>query len=71
MTFMGWIEVAVIMLLAFVIIGPKDLPRVLYAVGSFTAKMRKYYNDLMAELDHIHHFSEVEKMVKLRKKKDE
>ena len=35
MTLAGWAEILFIALLAFVIIGPKDLPKVLFMVGRF------------------------------------
>ncbi|MDA0239891.1 MAG: Sec-independent protein translocase protein TatB, partial [Proteobacteria bacterium] len=36
----GWTEIAIIGLVALIIIGPKDLPRVLRTLGQWTAKAR-------------------------------
>jgi sec-independent protein translocase protein TatB len=36
----GWSEMAVILMVALIVIGPKDLPRVARQVGRWTAKAR-------------------------------
>jgi sec-independent protein translocase protein TatB len=59
---MSWGEVMVIGAVALIVIGPKDLPKALRAVGNMTAKVRRMasefqgqFNDAMreAELDEI------------------
>ncbi len=71
MTFAGWIEVLVIAALALVIVGPKDLPKVLYGIGRFIAKIKSMSQGFMTEFEQIHHFSEVEKMNRERHKDEQ
>jgi len=70
MTFAGWIEVLVIAALALVIVGPKDLPKVLYAIGRIVAKIKSMSQGFMLEFEQIHHLTEVEKMNRERHKDD-
>ena len=47
----GWSEMAVILLVALVVIGPKDLPRVARTVGKWTAKARGMAREFQRSLD--------------------
>jgi sec-independent protein translocase protein TatB len=47
----GWSEMAVIALLALVIIGPKDLPRVMRSVGQWMRKARSIAREFQSGLD--------------------
>lgn len=47
----GWSEMAMIALLALIVIGPKDLPRVMRSVGQWTRKARKMARDFQNSLD--------------------
>ena len=58
----GWSELLVIAVVAIVVIGPKDLPRAMRAVGQWTGKMKRMarefqsqFNEAMreAELDDV------------------
>ena len=58
----GWTEMLVIAVVMIVVVGPKDLPKMLRTVGKMTAKMRsmagdfqKQFNDALkeAELDDV------------------
>ena len=60
MSFAGWIEIVFIALVAFVIIGPKDLPKVLFMMGRFIQSLRKLSEEFMAEFEVIHHVKELE-----------
>ncbi len=66
MTLAGWAEILFIALLAFVIIGPKDLPKVLFTVGRLIQTLRRLSADFMAEFEAIHHVKEVEDAKKKR-----
>lgn len=48
---LGWSEMAVIVLVALVVIGPKDLPRVAREIGKWTAKARSMARDFQRSLD--------------------
>ena len=69
MTLAGWTEILFIGLLTFVIIGPKDLPKVLFTLGRFFQSFRRLSNEFMAEFEAIHYLREKEvENVKQKKK---
>jgi len=68
MSIAGWTEILFIALLAFVIIGPKDLPKVLFMVGRFVQSLRRLSQEFMTEFEAIHHVKEVEDQQKKRKR---
>jgi sec-independent protein translocase protein TatB len=47
----GWSEMAMIALLALVVIGPKDLPRVMRSIGQWTRKARSVAREFQSGLD--------------------
>ncbi|MBL8676634.1 MAG: hypothetical protein JNJ47_04325 [Alphaproteobacteria bacterium] len=69
MNLAGWGEFLFIGLLAFIIIGPKDLPKILYTCGRFFQNLRRLSNEFMAEFEAINHLKELEDS-KPRKRKD-
>lgn len=50
---LGWSELAVIAVVALVVIGPKDLPRVLRTVGLWVAKARSVARDFQNSVDEM------------------
>lgn len=68
MSLAGWAEIFFIALLAFVIIGPKDLPKVLFMLGRFVQSLRRLSQEFMTEFEAIHHVKEVEDQQKKRKR---
>ncbi|BBK30890.1 sec-independent protein translocase protein TatB [Stella humosa] len=49
----GWSELAVIAVVALVVIGPKDLPKVLRTVGLWVAKARAVARDFQSSVDEM------------------
>ena len=47
----GWSEMLVIAIVMIVVVGPKDLPRMLRTFGQMTAKMRGMANDFRKQFD--------------------
>jgi sec-independent protein translocase protein TatB len=47
----GWSEMAVILMVALIVIGPKDLPRVARTIGKWTAKARGMAREFQRALD--------------------
>jgi sec-independent protein translocase protein TatB len=47
----GYTEIVVVVLVALIVIGPKDLPRVLRAFGKTMAKMRGMAREFQGHLD--------------------
>lgn len=48
---LGWFELALIGAVLLVVVGPKDLPRVLRTVGIWTGKARRMARDFQRTLD--------------------
>lgn len=48
---LGWSEMALILLVALIVIGPKDLPRVARTIGKWTAKARAMAREFQRSLD--------------------
>lgn len=60
----GWSELLVILALALLVIGPKDLPRVLYAVGKFIRKIKTFTGDIQNSLENIMRDEELEEITR-------
>ncbi len=60
----AWSEMLVILAVAVVVIGPKDLPKVLYAAGKFMRKVRIFTNDIQRSLDNIIHDEELNEITR-------
>jgi len=56
----GWTEMAVIALLALVVIGPKDLPRVLRTMGQYMRKARALSREFQSGLNDVMREAELE-----------
>jgi|TARA_B110001452_G_scaffold38077_1_gene29128 sec-independent protein translocase protein TatB len=49
----GWFEILVIVVIAIVVLGPKDFPVMLKKVGSWIGTAKKYINDIQSEVSNI------------------
>ena len=49
----GWSEMAVIVVVALVVVGPKQLPEALRTVTQFTRKARRYAQEFRSGIDNI------------------
>ena len=49
----GWFEILVIVVIAIVVLGPKDFPVMLKKVGSWIWTAKKYINDIQNEVSNI------------------
>ncbi len=57
-------EFLLIVFVAVVVIGPKDLPRALYMAGKFIRKIKSYTTDIQRTLDKIMEEGELEEIVR-------
>jgi sec-independent protein translocase protein TatB len=57
-------ELVVVMIVALVVIGPKDLPRVLRHVGNWIGKARRVANQFRSGFDEMVRQSELEELEK-------
>ena len=49
----GWFEILIIVVLALVIIGPKDLPIVLKKIGKWIGTFKGYFRDVQDDITDI------------------
>ena len=59
----GWFEILIIVVLAILIIGPKDIPIVLRKIGGWVGSVKKYFSEIQKDMTDIE--SDVEKEVSL------
>ena len=46
----GWFEILVVMILAILIIGPKDFPIMLKKIGSWLASFKNYFTEVQRDI---------------------
>ncbi|GAB4192306.1 MAG: hypothetical protein OHK0024_32420 [Thalassobaculales bacterium] len=60
----GWSEMAVIVMVAVVVIGPKDLPKVIRTLGLWVGKARAMAREFQASVDEMVRQSELDEVRK-------
>ena len=54
----GWFELLVIIIVAILVIGPKDFPIVLKKIGSWVGSIKKYFSDVQKNVNEITNLEE-------------
>ena len=49
----GWFEILIIVVIAIIILGPKDFPLMLKKVGSWIGSIKRYVNNVQNEVSSI------------------
>ena len=49
----GWFEILIIVILAILIIGPKDFPIILKKIGSWMGSFKNYFNDIRKDITEV------------------
>ena len=49
----GWFEILIIVVVAIIIVGPKDFPLMLKKVGSLIGSIKRYVNNVQREVSSI------------------
>ena len=49
----GWFEILIVVVLAILIIGPKDFPLVLKKIGSWIGSIKRYVSNIQKEVSDI------------------
>ena len=49
----GWFEILIIVVLAIVIIGPKDFPIMLKKIGSWIGSFKNYFNEVQKDITEV------------------
>ena len=49
----GWFEILIVVVIAIVVLGPKDFPIMLKKVGSWIGTFKRYVNNIQTEVSNI------------------
>ena len=60
----GWFEILVIVVLAILIIGPKDVPIVLKKIGGWMGSIKRYFNEIQKDMTDMENAVEDEISIK-------
>ena len=56
----GWFEILIIVVLAILVIGPKDFPVMLKKVGSWVGSFKNYFNEIQKDITDVENTIEEE-----------
>jgi len=65
----GWFELLIIIVVAVLIIGPKDFPIVLKKIGTWTKSLKRYFSEVQNNLSEITNISD-DKLTSSKEKKN-
>tara|TARA_Y100000992_G_scaffold279432_1_gene225675 strand:+ start:225 stop:431 length:207 start_codon:yes stop_codon:yes gene_type:complete len=54
----GWFELLLIIIVAILVIGPKDFPVVLKKIGSWVGSIKRYFSDVQKNVNEITNLEE-------------
>tara|TARA_B100001123_G_C14939129_1_gene878936 strand:+ start:402 stop:638 length:237 start_codon:yes stop_codon:yes gene_type:complete len=71
----GWFEILIIVVLAILIIGPKDFPVMLKKMGTWVSSFKNYFSDVQRDITNIEsevieEISPEDDLLKLKNKKE-
>ena len=49
----GWFEILIVVILAIIVLGPKDFPIMIKKIGSWIGTTKKYINKIQNEVSNI------------------
>ena len=75
----GWFEILIVVVLAILIIGPKDFPVVVRKIGHWVGSVKRYFSNIQKDMTDLHESIEEEASIEEKyfenkfkdKKKDE
>ena len=56
----GWFEILIVVVLAILIIGPKDFPSILKKIGSWLGAFKNYFNEVQKDITDMENVLEEE-----------
>ena len=56
----GWFEILIIVVLAILVIGPKDIPIVLKKIGKWIGSIKRYFNEIQKDVTDMKNAAEDE-----------
>ena len=66
----GWFEILLIVVVAILVVGPKDFPIMLKKIGSWIGSIKKYFNELQSEVSLYENESDEKKNLNKNKARD-
>ena len=54
----GWFELLIVVLVAILVIGPKDFPVVLKKIGTWVGSVKRYFSDVQKNVNEITNLEE-------------
>ena len=69
----GWFELLIIVIIAVLVIGPKDFPIVLKKIGTWLGSFKRYFSDIKSDINKITSIDEedTKSNIKIDKKKED
>ena len=67
----GWFEILIIVVLAILIIGPKDFPVMLKKIGSWVGSFKNYFSEVQKDINEMEDSIEEDFLDKKNKKNNE
>ena len=64
----GWLELLIVVVVAIMVIGPKDFPTVLRKLGTWTSTIKKYFYDVQSNINEITNLNDSKNEESLPKK---
>ena len=49
----GWLEILIIVVVAILVVGPKDFPKMLKKIGSWIGSAKRYINNVQHQVSEI------------------
>ena len=49
----GWFEILVVVVLAILVIGPKDFPIILRKIGGWVGSMKSYFAEIQKDMSNV------------------
>jgi len=66
----GWFEILIIVLVAILVIGPKDFPVVLRKIGNFIGSTKRYFANIQSKMNTLDETIEEETSVEKKSSKE-
>ena len=66
----GWFEILIVVVVAILIIGPKDFPIVIRKIGKWTGSIKKYFTEIQNDVTDLQDTIEEEISVEQKYSKD-
>jgi len=67
----GWFEILIVVVLAILIIGPKDFPIMIKKIGSWVGSFKNYFNEVQKDITDVKDSFEEDILDEKDNKKDE